>query len=129
MPPRKLVSDDDGSTGEDNNVPPPTKKAKTSSNTKDSGVTTSTLASETRPRAVSSKQAALSKSSFHLLRPWHSVKVKDEGRAAAQAAKIEALQKQLAKAKKDAHKAQKGTPPYLLCRIVHTNYSNSTHSR
>lgn len=42
------------------------------------------------------------------------MKVTDDQRAAAQSAKIEALQKQLAKAKKLAHKAQKGTLTYFF---------------
>jgi hypothetical protein len=60
MPIRKLASDNDGDGSEDNNTPPPTKKAKTSSKKKDCGAQSATLASETRPRTVSSKQAALS---------------------------------------------------------------------
>ena len=69
MPARKLVSDDDGSNSEDDNRPPPAKKTKTSSNQMDSA-TASTPASETRPRAVSSKQAALSKIYFLFFNSW-----------------------------------------------------------
>jgi len=71
MPPCKFVpSDDDGSDSRSNNIPPPMKKAKISTNKKDSTVTSSMLANETCPQAVSSKQATLSNSPFLLATSW-----------------------------------------------------------
>jgi hypothetical protein len=66
MPTRNVVSSDDD---ECSPKPPPNKKVKTNPSQKDRGAhpAMSRLASETRPRTASAKQAALSNILFSLL--------------------------------------------------------------